>query len=160
MSAFIAELIGFVLFIGLIRWKITPRVGPLLDRRRETIRASIDGAASIRSSAEAEAERRKELLVEAHTEADAILEQARATANEIEEEGRRKAAEDYERLLNDARAEVELERQRARDEVAAEIGSVVVNAAEKVVRAEIDAKLQSALVGEVIAAAESSRVGV
>ena len=159
MAAYIAELIGFALFIGLIAWKIVPRVTPLLDRRRETIRSSIDGARSIRETAEQERDRRQQMLKEAHIEAGAILDQARASAAEIGEEGKRKAAEDHERLLRDAEAEIELRGQRAREEVAASIGGIVLDAAEKVVLAEVDAALQHSLVAEVISAAEGATVG-
>lgn len=158
MSAYIAEIIGFALFIGVIVWKIVPRVTPLLDRRRETIRSSIDGAKSIRETAEHERDRRRQMLDEAHTEASAIIDQARASADEISAEGRRRAAEDHERLLRDAEAEIELRSQRAREEVAASIGAIVIDAAEKVVLAEVDSALQHTLVAEVISAAEGATV--
>jgi F-type H+-transporting ATPase subunit b len=159
-GSYIAELIGFVIFIGLIGWKIVPRVMPLVDRRRETIRSSIDGARSARESAEQVREGRLQLLEEARREAATILEQAKQTAVQIVADGESRAAEEYERLVRDARAEVDVARQRARDEVSAEIVGIVIGAAEEVVRAEIDESRQRSLVGEVIAAAEASRVGV
>jgi F-type H+-transporting ATPase subunit b len=154
VSAFYAELIGFAIFIGLIVWQIVPRVVPVLDRRRETIRSSIEGAVSIREAAEHERDRRLQLLAEARNEAAAIVAQARATATEIAEDGHRRAAEEHERLVHDAQIEIELQRHRGREEMAAAIGAIVVDAAEKVVLAEIDADLQRSLVADVIEAAE------
>jgi F-type H+-transporting ATPase subunit b len=158
MSAYIAELVGFALFIGLIIWQIVPRVVPIIDRRRETIRASIEGAASIREAAENERDRRKQMLEEAHTEAAAIIEQAREAAARVADDARRKVAEDTERIRHDAEVEIELRAQRAREEVAAEIRAIVVAAAEQVVLAEVDAELQHRLVAEVISAAEVATV--
>jgi F-type H+-transporting ATPase subunit b len=159
VSAFYAELIGFVIFIGLIAWQIVPRVLPLLDRRRDAIRSSIEGAVSIREAAERERDRRLQMLDEARREADAIIEQARGTAAEIGEDGHRRAVEEHERLVRDAQAEIELQRRRAREEMAAAIGVIVVDAAEQVVLAEVDASLQHSLVTDVIEAAERAAVG-
>jgi ATP synthase F0 subunit b len=158
MSAYIAELIGFAIFIGLIWWQIVPRVVPLIDRRRDGIRASIEGAASIREAAENERDRRKQMLEEANTEGAAIIEQAREAAARVAADARSKAAEDETRIRHDAGVEIELRAQRAREEVAAEMGVIVVAAAEQVVLAEIDGALQRRLVNEVIAAAEVATV--
>lgn len=159
MTAFVAELVGFALFIGIIGWKIVPRILPLLDRRRDAIRSSIEGAVSIREAAEKERDRRRQLLTEARDEATTIVAQARVTAAEISAEGRRRAAEERARLVRDAEVEVETQRQRAREEVAAAIGSIVVDAAEQVVVAEVDADLQHSLVADVISAAGRATAG-
>jgi F-type H+-transporting ATPase subunit b len=140
VSAFYAELVGFVIFIGIIVWKVVPAIQRILDRRRDTIRSAIEGAAATLKAAEDELARRKALLEEARSEAVAILAQADATAAQIRVDGRQRAEQEYQRL----------------EEVAAEIGAIVVEAAEQVVRAELDAARQRALVDEVIAAAQSA----
>jgi F-type H+-transporting ATPase subunit b len=156
VAAFYAELIGFVIFIGIIAWKVVPAVQRILDRRRETIRSAIDGAAATLKAAEDELARRKALLDEARSEAVAILDQAEATSAQIREDGRQRAEQEYQRLVGLAAAEIERERERAREEVAAEIGAIVIEAAEQVVRAELDTARQRSLVDEVIAAAQSA----
>jgi F-type H+-transporting ATPase subunit b len=156
VSAFYAELVGFVIFIGIIVWKVVPAIQRILDRRRDTIRSAIEGAAATLKAAEDELARRKALLEEARSEAVAILAQADATAAQIRVDGRQRAEQEYQRLVGVAAAEIERERERAREEVAAEIGAIVVEAAEQVVRAELDAARQRALVDEVIAAAQSA----
>jgi F-type H+-transporting ATPase subunit b len=156
MAGYYAELVGFAIFIGLIIWKIVPLVRPLLDRRRETIRASIDGAEAALRGAETELERRKALLDEARVEARTIVENAESAAAQLREDGRARAEADYERTVRDAHAEIERETQLARDEVAREVGEIALAAAERVVRAEIDPARQHALVDQVIAAAQST----
>ncbi len=156
MSAYLAELVGFAIFIGLIIWKVLPAVQRLLDRRRDTIRSAIDGAAAALKVAEEELARRKALLEEARVEATAIVAQGEQTSAQLREDGRVRAEEDYQRTIRDARAEIEREAQRARDEVTQEVGEIVLAAAEKVVRAEVDPARQSALVDQVIAAAQST----
>ena len=158
MAAYYAELIGFALFIGIIVWKIVPVIQRLLDRRRDVIRSSIEGAAATLAAAEEELKRRQALLEEAHSEAVAIGEQAAATAQRLREDGRRRADQEFERIIAAAHAEIDQERQRARNDVSVEIGGIVVHAAERVVRAELDGARQAALVDEVIRAAQAAEV--
>ena len=156
MSAYLAELVGFVLFIGLIAWKVAPAIQRPLDRRREAIRSSIDGAEAALRAADEELARPQALLEEARAEAVAIVAQAEGTAAQLREGGRVRAQQDHERTLRDAQAEIERETQRARDEGAEEIGAIVVVAAEQVVLAELDPARQHALVDQVIAAAQTA----
>jgi F-type H+-transporting ATPase subunit b len=153
---YFAELVAFVLLLVIIvRWKrIWPALRGLMDKRRETIKASIDSATAAREAAEAELARRQELLDEARAQAVTIVEKSRETAAQVAAEGERRGAEEYQRLVDGAETEIAVERSRARDEVATLVGAVVVDAAERVVRAELDAARQRALLDEVIAVAE------
>jgi len=54
-----------------------------------------------------------------------------------------------------AAAEADFERQRGREDVSREIGSIVMVATERVVAAEIDASLQRAFISDAIDAAEA-----
>ena len=158
MAAYIAELIGFVLFLAIIAWKVAPAIQRVLDRRRDTIRSSIEGAEAAVSAAEQELARRQALLEEAKVEAAAIVAQAESTAAQLREDGLARAQQDYERTVREAQAEIERETQRVRNEVALEVGAIVLAAAERVVRAEIDPARQNALVDQVINAARTTGV--
>jgi F-type H+-transporting ATPase subunit b len=153
---YFAELLAFVILLVIIfRWKrIWPALRGLMDKRRETIKASIESATAAREAAEAELARRKELLEEARAQAVTIVSKAHETAGKLTSEGQRRGEEEYRRLVDSAEAEIAVERSRARDEVTALTGAVVVEAAERVVRAELDAARQRELLDEVIAVAE------
>jgi F-type H+-transporting ATPase subunit b len=153
---YIAEVVAFVILLVIIlRWKrIWPALRGLMDKRRETIKASIESATAAREAAEADLERRRELLEEARGQGLTIVAKARETAAQLTAEGQRRGEEEYRRLVEGAQAEIAVERARARDELAALTGAVVVEAAERVVRAELDAARQHALLDDVIAVAE------
>jgi F-type H+-transporting ATPase subunit b len=85
----------------------------------------------------------------------AIIEQAHETSAQLRLEGERRGREEYERLVASAAAEADFERQRAREEITREIGSVVVAATERVVAAEMDLPFQRAFIAETIAVAET-----
>ena len=67
--------------------------------------------------------------------------------------------EEYERLLADARVEIEQERQRARDEVMEDVGALVLRAAEQVIGGALDAERHRSLVNDAIVAAQASAPG-
>jgi F-type H+-transporting ATPase subunit b len=153
---YFAELLAFaILLVIILRWKrIWPALRGLMDKRRETIKASIESASAAREAAETELARRKELLEEARLQSERILVTARETAAQLTAEGERRGEEEYQRLVDGAQAEIAVERARARDELTALTGALVVEAAERVVRAELDSARQHALLDEVIAVAE------
>jgi F-type H+-transporting ATPase subunit b len=156
VAGYYGELVGFVLFVGLILWKVAPPLLRLLDKRRDTIRSTIEGAAAMLQAAEEELEHRKALLEEAEAEAVVIRERAAATAAQLRADGHERAEEEYARLVAAADDEIGRERQRALGEVSQEVGRIVVDAAERVVRAELDAASQRSLVDQVIEAAVTS----
>jgi F-type H+-transporting ATPase subunit b len=80
------------------------------------------------------------IINDARAQATAILDQAHARANEIVAEGKAEGVRERERQLELARAEVEQEINRAREQLRGEVSAIAVASAEKILRREIDAK--------------------
>jgi len=156
---FVLELIAFLLVLGFIAKYVLPPLRKAMDERAEHIRNSIQAAEDARSEAEAAVTKRRELLEQARGEARAIVDQANATADQLREEGRQRGQDEYERLLADARVEIEQERQRARDEVMGDVGTLVLRAAEQVIGGALDAERHRSLVNDAITAAQASAPG-
>ncbi len=155
-GAYLAEIIGFLLVIAVIVWKIAPPLRRLMNQRQQSIESSIRGAAEVRETAQQELQRRLQLLDEARREAQLIAERAGETAEQIRQDGSRRGEEERRRVADAAEAEIALRRARAVEEIAAMAGEIVVDAAERLVRGEVDAPRQRSLVEETIAAAEST----
>lgn len=155
MAKFIAECAGLLLVFAFIAWKVWPPLSRMMAKQEASIRSSIESADEARSTAEVELEAARARLASAHGDAGAITDQARQTAAQLRAEGERRGAEEYERLVQSAKAEIEFERQRAREEVTREVGAVVMAATEQVVRAELDLQRQHGLISEAIDAAEA-----
>jgi F-type H+-transporting ATPase subunit b len=156
---FVLELIAFVLVLGFVAKYVLPPLRKAMDERAEHIRSSIQAAEDAKRDAETLAARRREQLEAARQEARSIIDQANATADQLREEGRQRGQAEYERLLANARVDIEQERQRARDEVMEDVGALVLRAAEQVIGGALDAESHRALVSEAIAAAEGSGPG-
>ena len=152
---FVLELIAFLLVLGFIaKWVLPPLRKAMADREAQ-IRNAIEASDNSRKEAAELADRRRETLEAARQEARQIVDQANEVADQMREEGRQRGQDEYERLLQAARAEIEVERQRARDEVMSEVGELVLRAAERVIGGGLDADRHRALVDEAIAAAQS-----
>lgn len=152
---FVLELIAFLLVLGFIAKYVLPPLRKAMSDREAQIRNAIEASDSSRREAAELADRRRETLEVARQEARQIVDQASEFAEQMKEEGRQRGQEEYERLLLAARAEIEVERQRARDEVMGEVGELVLRAAERVIGGGLDAERHRALVDEAISAAQS-----
>lgn len=156
---FVLELVAFLLVLGFIAKYVLPPLRKAMADREATIRNSLEAAEAARRQASELAEQRREALEAARAEARQIVDQASEVADQLREEGRQRGQEEYERLVESAHAEIELERQRARDEVMSEVGDLVLRAAERVIGEGLDDRRHRALVEEAIAAAQPSGAG-
>ena len=132
-ATFIAELIAFLIILGVLGKYVLPPLQKAMRDRQEMIRKQVEDAEEARSKL-AEAEKAyQNALHEARTEAAQIRENARAEAQRTVEELRAQAVEEQQRII--ARGEEQLASQRAAivRELRAEVGSLAVELAEKIV---------------------------
>ncbi|MGO8875685.1 MAG: F0F1 ATP synthase subunit B [Acidimicrobiales bacterium] len=156
---FVLELIAFLLVLGFIAKYVLPPLRKAMNDRAEHIRNSIQAAEDAKRDADDLAARRRELLEGARQEARAIVDRANEIAEQLREEGRQRGIEEHARLVESAQAEIDLERDRARSEVMSQLGSLVLEAAERVIGAGLDDERHRALVEEAISAAQASSEG-
>ena len=81
-----------------------------------------------------------EIVGDARKQATGILDQAHARANEIIAEGKSDGVKERERQLAAAKAEIEQETHRAREELRGQVSAIAVASAEKILKREIDDK--------------------
>jgi F-type H+-transporting ATPase subunit b len=155
-ATFIAELIAFLIILGVLAKYVLPPIQKAMRDRQELIRKQVED--SERAQAQlAEAEKSyQNALSEARTEAAQIRENARAEAQRTVEELRAQAQEEQARIV--ARGEEQLASQRAAivRELRGEIGTLAVELAEKIVSQRLADEAQvSATVDAFLAGLES-----
>jgi F-type H+-transporting ATPase subunit b len=153
---FVLELIGFILTLAVVAKFPLPLLRKAMAERADHIRNSIQAAEESRREAERLAAERRQLLESARQEARSIIDQANQTAEQLREEGRQRGQEEYERLLEAGRTDIEQQRRRAQEEVMEDVGDLVLRAAERVIGAALDDQRHRALVDEAITAAQLS----
>jgi F-type H+-transporting ATPase subunit b len=135
----------------LILWKYAfPRIGEALDRRQRQIELSIEEADKIRGRADELLEEYRQRLAEARQQADEIIDRARKAGEAHERESEEEARTRRERLLDQTRRDIELETQRAIQEIRREVADLTVLATERVTRKTLTEEDQRRLVEETL----------
>jgi F-type H+-transporting ATPase subunit b len=90
-------------------------------------------------------------LREAKAQAAEIIEQAKKRGTQIVEEAREQAVVEADRVKASARAEIEQELNGVKDALRAQLGSLAVNGAEKILGSTIDQNAHAELVNKLAA---------
>lgn len=122
----------------------------LLNDRRDKIRSELETAKRDMEEAGQLKQEYEARLKEIDKEAEAILSEARRKALDNEKQIVAEAKEEAARILERARVEAELEKQKAADEVKREIVAVSALMAGKFVAASIDTAVQNRLIDETL----------
>jgi len=124
---------------------------PILNAIEERQQQIADGLAAAEQGEEkldqarAEAD---EIVSDARKQATSILDQAHARANEIVADGKSDGVKERERQLTAAKAEIEQEANKAREELRGQVSAIAISSAEKILNREIDGKAHEDILGK------------
>mgnify|MGYP001072100978 FL=1 len=139
----------FVLFLFASYFLFNP-AREFLKKRQDKIRGELEDAAKDKEDAAALKAEYEDKLKNIDKEADEILSDARKRALANENKIVAEAKEEAARIIERARVEAELEKQKAADDVKREMVVIASMMAGKVVRASIDTSIQESLVNETL----------
>lgn len=122
----------------------------MLEGRKEKIKGELEQAADDMAQAKAMKEEYEAKLRDIQKEADEIMVQARKKAMMSETQIINEAKEEAARIIERARTEAELEKQKAADDVKKEMIAVATAMAGKVVAGAIDMSVQEGLIDETL----------
>jgi F-type H+-transporting ATPase subunit b len=131
-GTFIAELIAFLIVLGVLWRYVVPPVSKAMSERQAMIKAQLDeGRQASERLKQAEADYRK-AMEEARTTAATIRDQARADAAAIREEMLEQAVQERDRFLEAGREQLAHERDALVRELRAELGDLAVQLASRI----------------------------
>ncbi len=137
-----ATLIGQMLTFAALIWFVQRFLwGPLtqiMEDRKTRIADGLAAADRGRQQKELAEDRAKGVLQEARTQAGQIINHAEKRAGEIVEEAKEAAHAEGQRLVHAAEAEIQLETNRAREQLRAQVAALAVAGAEKILQREVD----------------------
>jgi F-type H+-transporting ATPase subunit b len=144
----LGQTIAMIVFVWFCMKFIWPPLMAALEERQAKIEEGLAAAdkgqeALVRAGAEAD-----EIVAEARKQATGILDQAHARANEIISEGKSDGVKERERQLAAAKAEIEQETNRAREELRGQVSAIAIASAEKILKREIDGKAHDDILGQ------------
>ena len=138
-------MIVFVVFCMKYIW---PPILNALEERQQQIEEGLAAAdKSQEKLAEAEAEA-DQIVADARQQATGILDQAHARANEIVAEGKESGVKERDRQLAAAKAEIEQETNKAREELRGQVSAIAIASAEKILNREVDGAAHDDILGK------------
>src|SRR2546427_10103625 len=147
-GTFIVETVGFLLmllflarvplpFLGIPK-PVFPWIIDIAEARQRQITAKLQEAEQARAEAEARLKEADSKLVEARKPADAVLEGANRSGEQLRADLRQKADLEYQRIVDSASRDIEVERERALQGARDQVAGLVVAATEKVIGETLD----------------------
>jgi len=139
---------AMIVFVWLCMKLLWPPILAALEERQAKIEEGL-----------AAADLSQEKLVQAQSEADGIVDDARkqatgildsahARANEIVADGKSDGVKERDRQLTAAKAEIEQEANRAREELRGQVSAIAIASAEKILNREIDGTAHKDILGK------------
>lgn len=143
-------MIAFAIFIAFCMKYVWPPIMQALEERKKKIADGLAAAERGRHEQELAEKRAQQVIHEAKEQANEIVAQATKRGNQIVDESKDNARVEGERILTAAKAEIEQEANRARDELKSQVGSIALAGASKIVGREIDEKAHTDLLDELV----------
>jgi F-type H+-transporting ATPase subunit b len=147
----IAGIIAFaIVFFFIWRWAV-PALNTMLEQRQAAIAGQLSAAEKAKQEAESLLSDYKAQLADSKAEGNRIIEDARATAEQMKTEVLAKAEADAQQILAKAREEAENERDRALADARKQVGSISVDLASQIVGESLNPETHQALVDRYLA---------
>jgi F-type H+-transporting ATPase subunit b len=154
---FVVEVIAFVAMLLILRRWVYPRIMAAAEARQNQIARNLAEAERARQDAAAALEDVSRQIEDARAQAREIIDRAHKAAVLETEELVRKGRRDAEAQLQRARSEIATERDKAIQEIRAQVGTLVVSAASRVLGEAIDVPTHAKLIEESLAQVDPSR---
>ncbi len=144
----IGQTIAMIVFVWFCMKFIWPPLLAALEERQKLIEEGLTAAdkgkeSLVKATAEAD-----EIINEARKQATSILDSANQRANEIISDSKLDGIKEKERQLNSAKAEIEQEANRVREELRSQVSVIAISSAEKILNREIDVKAHDDILGK------------
>ena len=144
----IGQTIAMIVFVWFCMKFIWPPILNALEERQRLIEEGLSAADKSQEALAAAEAKADEIVGEARQQATGILDQAHARANEIVADGKDAGVKERERQLVAAKAEIEQEANKAREELRGQVSAIAIASAEKILNREIDDKAHEDILGK------------
>ena len=142
----LGQAISFAIFVWFCMKYVWPPVIAALEERSKKIADGLEAANRASRDLELAQEQATQLLRESKEQAAEIIEQANKRANQVIDEAKEQVIADGKRLREAAQAEIEQDVMRAKEALRAQVSTLALAGAEKILGVTIDEKAHSEIV--------------
>ncbi len=145
------QLVGFLVLLVILKKFAWKPILESLNERETSIEQALLAADKAKDEMAQLKNENEQLLAAARKEREQMLKDATAAANKMREEAREQASEESARIVEDARASIEVQKQAALAEVKQQVADMSIVIAEKILREQLnDSEKQKTYVNRLI----------
>lgn len=145
-ATIIGQTIAFAVFVWFCLKYVWPPVTAALADRQKKIADGLEAADRAQRDLSLAQNKAADDLREAKIKSAEIIDMANKRAGQIVDEAKEKAREEGQRLITGAKAEIEMEVQRAKEELRAQVAAIAIAGAEKILENTVDQAANEELV--------------
>jgi F-type H+-transporting ATPase subunit b len=153
LPGLLAQFINFGILLVAFTFVFRKFVFPMMDERKKRIEEGLQASEEAKQRLSSTEQQVAGEMAKARQEAQALIAQAQQTSSRIAEEGRVQARTEAEQIIERARAEIQLERDGAIADLRREFADLTITAAERVIRRSVDRDAHKDLIEQVLAEA-------
>ena len=127
-------IVTFLVLLVVLRWKAWGPLMDALDARSKQIEESLSKAEKVTAEAEQQAAKNEEILQAARKEAQEIVAQAREAGDKLKHKMETDGKEKYDGMLEKAKEQIDMEKQKALNEIKTTVVDIALKASEKVIK--------------------------
>jgi len=148
-ATLIGQMITFALLVWFTMKYIWPPLFDSLEERKKKIADGLAAAEKGHEEMHLAEKKAKGVIKEAKAQSSEIVSLAQKRANELVEASKDTAKKEGERLLLVAKAQIEQEKQNAKESLRKEVSALALRAAEQILSAEIDKTKHQDILGKI-----------
>ena len=138
-----------ILFIVLAKFAWRPLL-TALESRENTIKSSLEDAEKAKLELERLNTESEEIIAKARSEAQSIRTEAKATAEKIKADVMVQASEDAKKLREEAEKQIQVEKNKAINEIRSEVVDLTMSVAEKIIKKNLSKEDNQSLIEDSI----------
>ncbi len=150
-ATFIGQTIAFIVFVWFCMKYVWPPLMAAIEERQKTIEDGLASAERAGKDLELAQAKATDQIKEAKQQAAEIIEQANKRGLQIVDEAKVEAEVVRDKIVAQGEAEIEAERNRAKEQLRAQVAVLAVAGAEKILERTIDADAHSDIVEKLAA---------
>ena len=145
------QAIAFVLFVLFCMKYVWPPIMAAIEKRQKEIADGLSSAERAKKDLDLAQANATDQMKKAKAEASALIDQANKQRAQIIDEAKAEAEVERSKIIAQAQAEIDAERKRAREELRKQVAILAVAGAEKIIERSVDEAANSDIVDKLVA---------
>jgi F-type H+-transporting ATPase subunit b len=150
-ATILGQAIAFVLFVLFCMKYVWPPIMAAIEKRQKEIADGLSSAERAKKDLDLAQANATDQMKKAKAEASALIDQANKQRAQIIDEAKAEAEVERSKIVAQAQAEIDAERKRAREELRKQVAILAVAGAEKIIERSVDEAANSDIVDKLVA---------